>query len=103
MSDILNKSGKSVDDTFILKSSTAKLSRNIFLLTPENGVECTKLEALEVNMCHCMKESGVIKQMLGLNYKLQNIYILRQPIQSLQRRKAHNHHIVECWRKALTC
>ncbi len=52
----------------ICQSSTTRLPNTISLPTPKNGVEYTKLGALEVVTHHNMKKADVIKRMLGLNY-----------------------------------
>jgi hypothetical protein len=64
---LLSVKNKSKKLRFILQFSTAKLSVTISHPTPENEVDFTTLEALEVNTHHYMKESGVIKRMLELN------------------------------------
>ena len=49
----------------VLESSTAKLWAAISLPTPTDGVEHTKLEALEVIMNHQMKDLVLLNKCLG--------------------------------------
>ena len=62
------KFSKSKKFCSICQSLTTTLPSTKSLPTPKNGVEYTKLEALEVVTHHNMKEADVIKRMLELNY-----------------------------------